>query len=146
MTPMEFKEEFGDSTTRVVLLGMVTFGIYYFIWLAERRKPMNRLAEKEIYDKNMLIFAAVFGGLTSILAPMNVAGVEILIVWFNIAYSVLMIVMAWKIGAWLEKYSLYNWGIKLKASRFLLIIFNIFYVNYLINKVASLDEQQKGVY
>ncbi len=146
MTPMEFKEEFGDSTTRVVLLGMVTFGIYYFIWLAERRKPMNRLAEKEIYDKNMLIFTAVFGGLTSILAPLNVAGVEILIVWFNVAYSVLMIVMAWKIGVWLEQYSFYQWGIKLKASRFLLVIFNIFYVNYLINRIAELDAQQKGVY
>ncbi len=146
MTPREFKEEFGDSTTRVVLLGMVTFGIYYFIWLAERRKPMNRLAEKEIYDKNMLIFAAVFGGLTSMLAPISVAGVEILIVWFNIAYSVLIIVMAWKIGVWLEQYSFYQWGIKLKASRFLFVIFNIFYVNYLINKIALLDEQQKGVY
>ncbi len=145
MTPYEFKEEFGDSTTRVVLLGMVTFGIYYFIWLAERRKPMNNLAGKEIYDKNMLIFAAIFGGLTGILAPMKFTGVEILIVWFNIGYSILMIIMAWKIGVWFENYSLAQWGIKLKASRFLLVIFNIFYVNYLINRIVQLYEQQGSI-
>ncbi len=140
MTPKEFCQEFGYSTTMVVLLGMVTFGIYYFIWLAERRKPMNDIAQKEIYDKNMLIFAAVFGGLTSMLAPVNIPGIAILIVWFNIAYSVLMIVMAWKIGVWLENYSLNQWGIKIKASRFLLVIFNIFYVNYLINKIGEYEQ------
>ncbi len=146
MTPSEFQKQFGDSTIRVVLLGMFTFGIYYFIWLAERRKPMNELASREIYDHNMLIFAAVFGGLTTMLTSVNIPAVAILIIWFDVAYSVIMVIIAWKIGVWLEEYSKHKWLIELKASRFLLVIFNIFYVNYLINKIAEIDRKQNGMY
>ena len=41
MTAKEFSQNFGESTIKVIILGVVTFGIYFFIWIAERRKELN---------------------------------------------------------------------------------------------------------
>lgn len=136
----EFREEFAEDTAKVVLLGMVTLGIYWFIWLSERRKPMNKLSDKEIYNKSLMIYAAISSGISTLLASYNAASMAIFVALFNLIYNVLMIVIAWKIGLWLESFSFSEWKIEVKANRFLLIIFNIFYVNYLINKISDTDK------
>lgn len=53
MTAKEFSQNFGESTIKVIILGVVTFGIYFFIWIAERRKELNTLAEQEIFNNNI---------------------------------------------------------------------------------------------
>ncbi len=140
MDALRFKEEFGESTLQLFLLGTLSFGIYYFIWLAERRKPLNELANFDIYDKNLLIFAAIFNGLPALLSSMNNPSLLIFIYLLEIAYSVLIIVITWKIGKWFEGFANRWWGVEIKANGFLLVLFNIFYVNYLFNKACELYE------
>ncbi len=135
----EFSEEFGESTTKLVALGFLTFGIYYFIWLAERRKPLNRIANREIYDYNLLIYAAICGGLPAVISSLNLTPLIPVIFLLEITYSLLMIIISWKLGKWLEVYARNSWHTDWRANGFLLVIFNIFYVNYLINKVGEFE-------
>ncbi len=134
-----FVKEFGEPTLQVIVLGFLTFGVYYFIWIAERRKKLNEIANKEIFDKNFLIYAAICSGLPGIFASLHIRLIMPAILILQIAYSAFMIAISWQMGKWLEEYANTQWGIELRVNTFLLLFFNILYVNYLINKIADME-------
>jgi len=145
MTSKEFSENFGESTIKVIILGILTFGIYFFIWLSERRRGWKDLAGKEVFNKNLLIAAAICSGLSSYLSIIQIAlygrvhGTDI----FSVSYSILMIVISWKIGNWFELYCAKEFKVDLKVNKILLILFNIFYLNYLFNTLPRRAEKQQ---
>jgi hypothetical protein len=145
MTAQEFQEEFGESTLRLFLLGFLTFGIYYFIWFADKRRGMNKLANREIYDANLLIYAAICSGLPFVLNSLHIVITAPFILISELVYSIIMLMIAWKVGKWFDEFSKRWWGIDLKVNSILLVIVNIFYLNYLINKAAQM-EKSKNLY
>jgi hypothetical protein len=138
MTAKEFSQNFGESTIKVIILGVVTFGIYFFIWIAERRKELNTLAEQEIFNNNLLIAAAICSGMSTFLSTIQIAltGNTGSSNMFSLGYSILMIIISWKIGKWFELYCTKEFKIDLKVNKFLLVFFNIFYLNYLFNTLS----------
>lgn len=145
MTAKEFSDTFGESTIKVIILGIVTFGIYFFIWIAERRRELNKLAGQEIFNNNLLIAAAIFSGLSTFLSMVQIAmtGDTSVSDIFSFVYSILIVVIAWKLGKWFELYCAKEFKVDVKVNKFLLIIFNIFYLNYLFNVLSEHAEKQQ---
>lgn len=148
MNPMELKKEFGESTLKVVILAIISYGIYYFIWIADRRKKLNELAGKEVFNFNLLIAAAVCLGLSFFIAIIRLysAGDTGYSIIFSIAYGILIIIIAWNIASFLELYLSQNYKIDVKLNKVLVVIFNIFYINYYFNNLDKIvSEHSKNL-
>ncbi len=144
MTPKQFSEIFGDSTIKVIILGLLTAGIYFFIWIAERKRQWDKLAGKEVFNENLLISAAIASGLSTFFSMSQIAGYNdaSMANIFSFIYSILMVVIAWKIGVWFELYCAKEFKVDIKVNKILLIIFNIFYINYLFNTLPFEAEKE----
>jgi hypothetical protein len=135
MNAKEFYNEFSESTIKVIILGAVTYGVYYFIWIAERRRKMNELAGYEIFNYKLLVAAAICSGLSSFIT-LTTGFISDPFQW---NYGILIILIIWKIGAWFESYCANEYNIDIKMNKFFLFVGNIFYLNYLINKLNSVE-------
>lgn len=142
----ELKNEFGENTGRLILLGIVTFGIYFFIWLVRREKKFDELAGEKVYDPNLMIAAAVCTGLSSAIDRITDSGIVALIGDLaSIAYGVLFVIIAFKIARFLELYIAKTSKIDVHLNRFLLVIFNIFYVNYFFNSLDVVEAKHNAL-
>lgn len=143
----ELSEKFGEKTSIMVILSIFTFGIYYFVWLSERRKEINKIAGAEIINNKMVISAALCAGLSIILQTIILAidGDFPIDILFNSAYSILIIMIAWNIGRWLELYVAQEYKIDLKVNKILIILFNLLYINYLFNDLTNIEAKYNAL-
>ena len=143
----ELSEKFGEKTSIMVILSIFTFGIYYFVWLSERRKEINKIAGTEIINNKMVIAAALCAGLSIILQTiiLTIDGDFPIDIFFNFAYSILIIMIAWNIGRWLELYVAQEYKIDLKVNKILIILFNLLYINYLFNDLTNIEAKYNAL-
>jgi hypothetical protein len=146
MTINELKDEFGESTGKLVILVIATLGIYYFIWFAQRRKKFNELAGEKVFSFNLLLAAAVCTALSDILTQVQSAmtgdtGYSDI---FSFTYGILVCVISWKIASFLEVYLSQNHKIDIKLNRFLVVILNLFYINYYFNNLDEITSLAEG--
>ena len=140
-TFVELKKENNLSTFKFILWTLITFGIYQFVWIYRVNKSIKKLLGVEVKSNAYIItliilnyspfFIALIGIITSLAFLESVNSIIdfiaffILIEWVNFARYVL------------TYYSLGEYNIKLKTKSFYIIIFNIFYINYLINYLGD---------
>ena len=139
------------SLVVMILLLIVTLGIYYLVWFFRRRPGLNRLdSRRKLPLWPLLMFAAYFG-LQVVLAvlvgdasPEQVWGPEVAmgLSLLQLAVGILMLVQCFAIKDIIEDHAqgpdtetergLFNPRVKL--SGLMTFFFSIFYLQYAINK------------
>jgi hypothetical protein len=136
----ELKDNINIKTINLVLLSMVTFGIYNILWLNDNYKIIDKVTKIKTADNNFIIWLATCIGLSGLffdMADLEFPFFEIIgnILW--VAFEVLYIVWAFRAKKALQEYALNNYKIDLKMNTFYVFLFNILYINYCINELAE---------
>ncbi|OCG00812.1 DUF4234 domain-containing protein [Gilliamella sp. wkB112] len=140
-TIVELKKENNLSTFKFIIWSLITIGIYQLVWVYRVNKSIKKLLGVEVksnaYIETIIIlyfapfFIALIGVITAIFYLKNLnniidyIGLFMWIEWANFARYVL------------TYYCLGEYNIKLKTKSFYVIIFNVFYINYLINYLGD---------
>lgn len=137
----DIQEKAGIKTFYLILLGALTGGIFYIIWLMERFQVFNEMAGKELLmTKKTITIVAVLMGLSTTCTYYETPFALILCGILEIAWGVMFIIYSFQVAEVLRNYYSENFKIDLKINKILLFFFTIFYLNYKIN---SLEEIQK---
>ncbi|MEA3512786.1 MAG: hypothetical protein U9R37_04205 [Campylobacterota bacterium] len=64
-------DEIGMKTWHLLALGMVSFGIYYIIWLLDRYKVFNEIANTEIISRNFIVYISILMGISGLLSSLG---------------------------------------------------------------------------
>lgn len=142
----DLKTEIGHfKTLNMVLLAIVTAGGYFILWLTERYKIFNRIAGKEIVSRNFIIWVAALMGLSIYLdiAATEAEGLQALSSLVDLAWGIMLIVMSFKTAEAMELYFAKNFQAQVKFNKFYLIIFNIYYINYMINALDDIERKHE---
>ena len=137
----ELKETINTTTLKLVLLAIVTGGIYLLLWMYRHCANIEQITKSKIAGETFFIWVAVLCGLGSqfqtIGGDASVIG-SILV----FAYSVLVIVWAFKARKALEQCAVSH-KIFLKMGTLYTILFNVLYINYCINKLPEIQWKQQ---
>ena len=139
----DLKNEIGQKTLNMFLLGWVTLGIYYIIWLVERYKVFNRIAGKEIVSRNYIIWIAALMGISSIFSYAGNPMVELFGSAIDMVWGIMFIITAFKISKAIDEYYTKEFKLDLSFNKFYLVIFNLFYINYCINELEEIEKKQE---
>lgn len=125
------------STVKLVILSLITLGIYWYIWLWKLITDVNKLypqAGKRIHRYNW--FCALIG-LDLISMVLDIKGIqqEFIINIADIIWLILNLILTLQILKNIERYVKERFDIKLKHSIFGWLIFGSFYINYKINRL-----------
>jgi hypothetical protein len=137
MEIMDMKKELAEKTIVLLPLTIVTGLFYYVIWFLERYKTFNKIAKEEIISRNYIIGMAVLLGLHYLAIIMTDYGGP-----FVLFFLVVVIASSFRIATALEQHYKSKLNQELKFNRTLLVIFNIFYINYFFNGLAIVEPMQ----
>ena len=153
------------NVTLIVLLSVITLGIYPYIWYIKRVKEFNNLqtdtkAKKSVPVISLVLMIFVFIGIASIATILKIkydelsvaTGISDIPTYFIIIFiSVVVIVlilwilrlmMSFKYAKILNE-ALNNKGSNIKISGILTFLFKTFYLQYEINKIINDKESEK---
>ena len=119
------KHELGEKLIYMLPLTLVTGFFYYVIWFLERYTTFNKIAKEEIISRNCVIGMAVLLGVHYLAIIMTDYGGP-----FILLFLVVAVAFSFKIATALEHYYSTELQEDLKFNRALLVVFNIFYINY----------------
>lgn len=148
---MDLQAELGqEKTLKMVLLGSVTFGIYYVMWLMERYKGFNRLAGREIVSRNFILGIVVLMGISIIVDLVGTeAGSEFVVglsALIDLAYGVMCIIIAFRVSKAMEMYFAEHYRADIKFNAVYLVLFNLFYINYTINDWDQMVQKKRVIH
>ena len=136
------------SVFLLAILSSITFGIYSSIWYIKRADELNNIGTEKKLSKKIGIFL-IFLSIAIILININnlfmkIQGIiiEVLISIIIIIYIGLSLFLAFRTRtiineAWKDK------GVNRKVSWFFTLIFNLFYLQYEINRTINNKEEEK---
>ena len=139
----ELQETINTTTLKLVLLAIVTGGIYLLLWMYRHCANIEQITKSKIAGETFFIWAAVLCGLGSLFQTIDGDASEIGSI-FMFAYSVLIIVWAFKARKALEQYAVSH-KIFLKMGTLYTILFSVIYINYCINKLPEIQWQQQQI-
>lgn len=136
----------GESTGMMLLLGSVTMGAYFLIWLLERYKIFNNIAKTTIIERSIIVWIAVLIGVSGLLASMatniNSGGLSLVSSLIGLSAFIIYIVMSFRIAKAMDLFYLERFGISLSFNKVYLVIFNFYYINYCINELAEIEQKE----
>jgi hypothetical protein len=135
----ELKDSINTSTLTLVLLTIATMGIYPMMWLYRQVPVLSRVTQKPLVNDSYIIWIGVCVGIGGIFTGSGDEDLEAFAGLLIIAANVLYIVFGFKAKRVLEDYSREAFGIELKMNAFYTFAFNLYYANYTINKLATLQ-------
>lgn len=135
-------DKIGMKTLHLVLLAIASGGIYLIVWLVERYKVFNEMADKEIISKDFITTIAILMGISKMLASSLNYNLASLAFFINIAVGIMFIVAAFKISKAMEYFYAKNFKLDLKFNTFYLVIFDLFYINYYINELVEIERKE----
>ena len=138
----ELKDTINTKTLNLVLLTIVTGGIYPILWIYRHCANIEQITKSKIAGETFFIWLAVLFGLGGALKEICDGGAVSIGHLLAGTSSVLFIVWAFKARSALEKYALTH-KILLKMETFHTILFNVFYINYCINKLPEIQWKQQ---
>jgi len=131
----EFQENINIKTSKLVLLSIVTGGIYPILWLFKNYRYFDEVTEVKTANSDYIIWLAVCTGLV------HVSYIGVL---FSLASGILYLVWAYRAKSALENYAA-KCRVDLKMNGIYVFLFNIFYINYCINKLPELEKKYKNL-
>jgi hypothetical protein len=154
----EIKSEFGESSWKFFILNVVTAGFYMLLWFEKRRNSVTKLAGRELYTFNHVIFMSCLTAVVS-LFKQAASGLDmgysaaVILDWMyyllEIATWGLWAWVVWKGAEFLESYIKENHEQTIKLNRIWVVILNVYYINYYLNNldrkfaVARMEEKVK---
>lgn len=156
------KNRLNTSTWHLVLLSLVTNGIYSLMWLYKHQDTIMQETGQRFSSRTLIIWMAICAGVSVLLrltfpvqtdgydygySDNNAAdvmqGVAMLI---SLAWCVLTIVWAFKARAALRQYALTTFRFDLRMNAFYTVIFNVFYIMYCINDLPQALAKHQIIY
>jgi len=135
----ELKDSINTSTLTLVALTIATMGIYPLMWLYRQVPTLSKITGKPLVKDSYVIWIGVCVGIGGIFSGSGDEDLEAFAGLLIIAANVLYIVFGFKAKRVLEDYTRETFGIELKMNSFYTFGFNLYYVNYTINKLATLQ-------
>jgi len=142
------KDMFNEKTFNFFILNAITFNIYLVFWLVERYKIFNQMAGRTIVSRTMLIVLLVLITLPSeILASYILdygvgGGLYFLLYILAMAWLVPYYMIVFSISKTMQFFYLDKFGVDLKFNTFYLILFGLFYINYMINDLEMVEQKE----
>lgn len=138
----ELKDRVNTKTLTLVLLTMVTGGIYPILWMYRNSPTISSITQKQVVDDSFVIWLAVCVGLSGALTGSGEQGLDIVASILAIASGVLYIVWGFKARSSLQTYALHEHKLDLRMNGFYTFLFNVYYVNYCINDLPEAKRKQ----
>ena len=145
------KNKLNMSTWHLVLLSLVTNGIYLLMWMYKNQDVIMTEVKQQFSTRIFIIWMAICTGVANIIfiyfpvqvdrygyaydsSAETIAGIGAIL---SIAWTVLTIVWAFKARAALQQYALTQFRFELKMNIAWTILFHVFYINYCINAMPE---------
>ncbi len=148
----ELKDRIDTKTLHLVLLSIVTSGIYLMMWVFRYNQVIAEITKTKIVSNAYIIWMTVcltwYGSFMSSLffeatssddQVINAA----LAFLFLIPLAVLQVMWAFKVKAALENYALMQFRIDLRMNSFYTFLFHFFYINYCINDLPEAQRKHQ---
>ncbi|MFY3772419.1 MAG: DUF4234 domain-containing protein [Pseudomonadota bacterium] len=140
-------KKLNTPTLQFVLLTLLTAGLYPFIWLYKTSQLIESETQQQaIHPYYYLALLALCGWELLLGDAWIVASVGEGIYEFSSVLSkicmILLIVWSFKAKRLLQIYYLKNYGIDIKPNTFYTLIFGVYYINFLINSLADIQERE----
>ena len=120
------KNHINMSTHKLFWLSFFSGGIFLIYYLAKYQDYFNNFFKKEVISDTCLYFAIIFLG-ANFYAHMQNNGVKSSVNIGFFIFSILLLVMSYRLAKEFEKYS------NKKLNPIMIFFFHIFYLNYFIN-------------
>ena len=145
---LRLKQEFAVSTLLLIILSIITSGVYNIYYLVKGRKLFNEITESDGINKNILFQYTIVVGLLNftnmaliqsarnrLIAAANFC--DDISILFGILSAVYIIIIAFKMRTALINYGLNTLRVDLNVNAFLTFFFSLYYINYKINSIEQ---------
>lgn len=124
-------------TPLLVLLSLITFGIYWYIWLWRLITDLNKLYPKKYIHRIKWFTALISINIASIYMNFKNIQTQHIINCMDLLWIIIQLLLAIQILKNIENYVKYKFGIIIKHSIFGWVFFGSFYINYKINRLTQ---------
>lgn len=152
----DLKNQVNTKTVHLVLLSLITLGIYSIIWLLQSNEKIAQTARIKMVGMPYIIWLAICnawlisgqGILAFIYDFLRIRNDDLigmlLLAWVLalIIYPILLIVWAFKAKRAIQEYALNTFRLDLPVNAIYLVIFHLFYINYCINNIPEVARKQ----
>lgn len=142
------KDMFNETTFNFFILNAITSNTYLVFWLLERYKIFNQMAGRTIVSRTMLIVLLVLITAPSAMLASYIlnygAGGEVYFILsiLAIAWVVPYYMIVFSVSKAMQFFYLDKFGVDLKFNTFYLVIFTLFYINYIINDLEMVEQKE----
>lgn len=139
----ELKDSINTKTLNLVLLTVVTAGIYAIVWMFLNTPKLEKVASKKIADNTFLIWLAVCVGLGGALTSTGEESLDIIAGLLTIASWVLYIIWSFRAKSALQEYALTEHKVDLRMNGIYTFFLTIYYINYCVNDLPEAQRKQQ---
>lgn len=142
----ELKEKIDSKTLNLVLLTIVSMGMYSLLWVYRANQIISDVTKTRIVDYTYFVWISVLLGLGGTLST-SVEDHSLVLIGglISLSGSVMYIVWAFKARKVLTEYALTEHHIYLRMNSFYTLIFSSFYINYCINDLPE-EKRRQDIY
>lgn len=127
------------STFKLIILSIITFGIFWYIWLWKLVTDVNKLYPckgKCIHRYNW--FCALIGfDIISLIMPMVGYQTQFILNSADLCWLIINLALTLQLLKNIERYVAETFDIRLRHNVFGWLIFGSFYINYKINRLSK---------
>lgn len=126
-----------------ILLSIITLGLYDLIWIYNNNKFISKLTGITVTNTHFLIILLSTTAWGSLLdsAPEENFHFHLIGGVLTITSYIMTIIWSNNARVALTYHCLGQYNFKLKTTSFYILIFNVFYINYVLNSLRKLDEK-----
>ena len=124
-------------TPLLVFLSIITFGIYWYIWLWKLITDINKIYPEKYIHKTKWISFLIWLDTISIYMTFHKIQTQYIMNCADLIWIVVQLALAIQILKNIENYVKYKFNITIKHSTFGWLFFGCFYINYKINRLAQ---------
>ncbi len=129
------KSKVRTNTFSLVLLSLLTLGIYNAMWLFKNNSVIEDILEDKVLDhKFIIVLAALMGWSSFLSAETDFATVGALL---SMLSGVVYIIWAFKAKRLIQNMMLNDYKIDYSMNSIYTFFFNIYYINYCINELEE---------
>lgn len=133
------KNQLQLSTGMLVLLQLITLGIYPVIWLYKHMKVVNEIVGAEMISEMFLTVQIILTILNLICLFSGFGGL------FGLIAGIIWIVWAFKARTILVNYAAKQLNVDLRTNGVWVFFFTLFYINYCINDLPNVASRQTAL-
>lgn len=139
----DLHEQVNMTTGKLVLLTVLTMGIYPVLWVAKTNDQIKKVSNTEVVSESYPIWMAGCAGWAAVFASAHNNDANMFGLLFNLALAVLYVIWAFKAKAVIENYVVSTFRVDPGLNNAYAIIFNIFYICYCINDLPEAQKKQQ---